>query len=303
MWMEQVVLGWLALELTDSPWLVALIGFFRSIPLLFISIAGALVTDRFLRRHLVVVLQGLTAAGSLVLLYFHLQGGLTYPVLAGVALANGIWWSFDWPTRRTLLPDLVGKERVVEAMLLENVMQGFTRLAGPLVAGGVLGVFGTGGALYAMSAMGLAAFVCLWGIKTDSRAPRQPGGLAQALQQVGAGWVYVYRQRRILGVVLITVAMNVWAFPFMNLLPVFARDILYQGPWGLDMLGAAHGLGALLGLVWVHLGRHRFDTGLLFAGGSIFSEFDGIDSSGGSLSVVNDGSIIGLSNGIEATKA
>ena len=271
MWMEQVVLGWLALELTDSPWLVALIGFFRSIPLLFIGVCGSLVTDRFPRRRLVLVLQGLTAAGGLVLLLAHLRGGLSYEILAGVALANGVWWALDWPTRRALLPDLVGKERVVEAMLYENVMQGITRLAGPLLAGGVLGVFGTGGALYAMAAMGVLSFACLWGLKTDSRAPRQPGGLSQALRQVGAGWVYVFRQRRILGVVLITVAMNVWAFPFMNLLPVFARDILQRGPWGLGMLGAAHGMGALLGLAWVHYGRRRFDTGLLFAGGSIFS--------------------------------
>jgi Na+/melibiose symporter-like transporter len=271
MWMEQVVFGWLALELTNSPWLVALIGFFRSIPLLFIGLGSSLVTDRFPRRYIVLILQGLNAIGCIVLLIIYLNGTLAYAHLAAVALANGVWWALDWPTRRALLPDLVGKDRVVEGMLLENVLQGFTRISGPLVAGGVLGILGTGGSLYLLALLAVLAFVTLIGLKTTSQAPQQPKGIKQALRQVGAGWAYVFGHRKILGVVCITIAMNIWAFPFMGLLPVFARDVLHQGPWGLGMLGAANGLGALLGLVWVNICRRRWDTGLLFAGGSILA--------------------------------
>ena len=67
--------------------------------------------------------------------------------------------------------------------------------------------------------------------------------------------------------------MNVWAFPYMNLLPVFARDILGQGPIGLGWLGAAHGIGATAGLLIIHWGRKRLSNEWLFSGGSLLLSF------------------------------
>jgi predicted MFS family arabinose efflux permease len=88
---------------------------------------------------------------------------------------------------------------------------------------------------------------------------------------VREGLKYVRVRPRILGVLLITVFMNVWAFPFITLLPVFARDVLGRGPIGLGLLGAAHGVGAFLGLFVVHWGRRRWSNEALFTGGSILS--------------------------------
>ena len=118
--MEILVFGWLALSLTDSAWWVSLIGFFRFGPLLPLGVFGTAITDHFARRHLVVWLQMSNALciGTLaVLLTFGL---LEYWHLAVVAALNGSGWALDWPTRRALIPDLVGRERVVDAMLLEN---------------------------------------------------------------------------------------------------------------------------------------------------------------------------------------
>lgn len=268
MWMEQVVFGWLALSLTDSAWWVALMGFFRSIPLLFIGPFSAAITDRCQRRALILGMQVAGALGYGLLALLLGFGALRYWHLALVALVNGAGWALDWPTRRALVPDLVGKARVVDAMVLENIIQSLTRISGPLGAGSLLAGIGTLGGLEALAGLGALGALLLAGLKTRARAPAAPGGLRVSWQRMGEGLRYVRRQPRLWGVVLITAIMNAWGFSFQGLLPVFARDVLGQGPMGLGLLGAANGSGTLAGLVAVHWSRRRWSNERLFSGGS-----------------------------------
>ena len=117
--------------------------------------------------------------------------------------------------------------------------------------------------------MGLGSFLLLLGLTSPSRAPSVAGGFGEVVEATRQGWEFVRANRKIWGVFLITVFMNVWAFPYMNLLPVFARDILDQGPVGLGWLGAAHGMGATVGLFIVHLGRKWISNEWLFSAGSL----------------------------------
>ena len=268
MWTEQLVFGWVALDLTNSAWWVALLGFFRSVPLLLIGPFSAAITDRFDRRSLILGAQVCSTAGYGLLALLMWRGQLEYWHLALVALTNGAGWAVDWPTRRAIVPDLVGKGQVVEAMMLENIIQGLTRIMGPLGAGSLLTIIGIQGGLAALAGMGGLGVLLVAGMRTRSKAPVAPGGLGSSWSQMGEGLRYVRSQPRILGVVLITATMNAWAFPFTGLLPVFARDVLGQGPMGLGLLGAAGGCGALLGLVGVNLVRRRCSNEWLYGGGS-----------------------------------
>lgn len=269
MWMEQVALGWIALQMTDSAWWVAFVAFCRSVPLPVVGLLGPVWSERFLRRRLVMVLQCVNLAGALTLLVLHLGGGLQYWHLAAVALANGSAWALDWPTRRALLPDLVGRDRVVDGMVLESLLQALTRLTGPLLAGVSMERLGTGGALGLLVAVSAGAVVLLAGLRTDSRSPSPPKGIAAAWQSLREGLAYVKRQPAILGTLAITVIMNAWAFPFQALLPVIARDVLGQGPLGLGMLGAANGFGGLVGLLLVNWSRERCSKEGIFTAGSL----------------------------------
>ncbi len=269
MWMEMLVTGWLALELTDSAWWVAVIGFFRSIPLLLIGPWGALITDRFPRRYLLVGFQLVGALATLGVWGLMWIGALQYWHLVVFSLLQGCLWSVDWPTRRAIIPDLVGRERVVDAMVLENIIQNMTRIAGPIGGGVALERLGMDGALAVLSALGFISLIALASIQSASQAPTAAVGVQEAIRNTRQGWQFVRNNQRIWGVFLITIFMNVWAFPYMNMLPVFARDILGQGPVGLGWLGAAHGVGASLGLVLVHWGRKRLSNEWSFAGGSL----------------------------------
>jgi MFS family permease len=269
MWMEMLIVGWLGLELTDSAWWVSVLGFYRSVPLLLIGPWGTLVTDRFPRRHLLCVFQGMGAMAALLVLGAFINGTLTYAQLAVFSFFQGVVWALDWPTRRAIIPDLVGRDRVVDALVLENGIQNMTRILGPVSGGVALEFLGVGGGLALLAAMGLGSFLLLLGLTSPSRAPSVAGGFGEVVEATRQGWEFVRANRKIWGVFLITVFMNVWAFPYMNLLPVFARDILDQGPVGLGWLGAAHGMGATVGLFIVHLSRKWISNEWLFSAGSL----------------------------------
>jgi MFS family permease len=270
MWMEMLITGWLALELTDSAWWVAVVGFFRSIPLLFIGPIGSIITDRFQRRHLILSFQALNALIFLALAMLFATGYLLYWHLGLFSLLQGCLWALDWPTRRAIIPDIVGREKVVDAMVLENIVQNTTRIFGPLGAGLVVETLGILSALCVLVVMAIINVIILIGVASPSRAPEAASGISIAIDKTRRGWRFVRAHERIWGVFLITIIMNVWAFPYMSLLPVFARDILSLGPAGLGWLGAAHGIGASFGLILVNWGRRHLSNEWLFTFGSLF---------------------------------
>ena len=269
MWVEQVAFGWLALLMTDSAWWVAMIGFLRSVPLPVVGLLGASISESFQRRHVIMAshIIGVIAIGTATTLYWC--DALSYWHLAIVAFVKGCLWAFEWPARRGMIPDLVGKDRVVDAVVLENGLQSVSRVLGPLVGGWVLAAFGTGGALglLTLTLAGSASIVVF--LRTDSRSPNQPQGLVDSIRRVRGSFRYMVGQPAILSVLIVTAVMNMWCFPYQTLLPVFARDILSQGPMGLGLLGAAGGTGAVVGLAIVNLIRRRMSNELIFVVSSL----------------------------------
>ncbi|MEC8993214.1 MAG: MFS transporter, partial [Candidatus Latescibacterota bacterium] len=271
MWMETLVTGWLALEMTDSAWWVSVVAFCRNIPVPLVGFLGPVWVERFRRRRVIQALQSVNLLAALTLAILYHFGRLEYWHLTMVSLANGAAWALDWPTRRALLPDLVGRDHVVDAMVLENVLQSLTRLSGPLLAGLAMQRLGAGGTLWILCLIGGTGLLVLLGLRTDSHSPEQTAGIRDALARTREGLRYVRGNSAILGTLIITVIMNAWAFPFQALLPVFARDVLGQGPFGLGLLGAANGAGAMVGLLLVNLSRRSFGHPAIFSAGSILA--------------------------------
>ncbi len=129
--MEMIVVGWLVLDMTNSAWLVALIGFCRSAPLLLLGFFAGPIAERFGRRRVIFTAQTINVAlySAITLLVWTQHLALWHLAVASAGL--GAAWAVDWPARRALVPDLVGKARTVDAMLMENFMQGCSRIFGP----------------------------------------------------------------------------------------------------------------------------------------------------------------------------
>ena len=267
MWMEMIVVGWLVLELTDSAWQVALIGFHRSIPLLITGFISSPLANRLGRIRLILIAQGLSLfviAGITLLLW---ADRLAFWHLAVGAALFGICWSLNWTARRALVPDLVGKSRTVEAMLLESFTQNISRVLGPFASGSLIAVLGARGCYVAITVISVTSLLIMLRVKGQGvPTPEKPTASPWTLMVEGLR--YMRHNQPIIGDLIITVIMNFLAFPYMTLLPVFARDVLGQGPVGLGILGAGNGTGAFLGLYLINRLRHHLSRGWIFAIGS-----------------------------------
>ncbi len=269
LYIEMLVLGWLALELTDSAALVGLIGFCRSIPVLFVGGFGGVLADRMGRRSLIIAAQAITLCmyGAVALLL-----GLGRPPalwhLVIIALLLGSAWATDWPTRRALVPDLVGRSRIVDALLLENLGQGIARTIGPFIAGFVIDAFGALGCFLMLSGLAATSLLLLRALSRQPISHTSSPSSASPWAQMRDSVRYVRHNQSILAVALVTIIANMLVFPYMIFLPVFARDVLQQGAVGLGYLGAAVGIGSFSGLYLVHRARHSASPGWIFLVGT-----------------------------------
>ncbi|MBT4138837.1 MAG: MFS transporter, partial [Candidatus Latescibacteria bacterium] len=258
---------WLVLELTDSVWQVGLVGFFRSVPLLITGFVAGPMADRFGRIRLILLSQSLSLIVIGVITVLIWMDAITYWHLVVGAAVFGTSWSFSWTARRALIPDLVGKNRIVDAMLLESFTQNISRVAGPFASGTLIAVLGALGCYVALLIISIVSFLIMLLVHRPVHVP--PIGKETPWQLMTEGVRYVTKNQAIMGDLLITVAMNFLTFPFQTLLPVFARDILHEGPFELGLLGACNGIGAFFGLLIVNKVRHNFSRGWIFAIGSI----------------------------------
>lgn len=269
-YMEMVVIGWLVFDLTNSPWMVSLVSFCRSLPLLLVGFWTGPLIDHFGRRKIIVAAQtaNLCAYGMMVFLLW--TGAAAVWNIALVSLTLGTAWAIDWPARRALLPDIVGKEKVIDSMLLDSFLVGIGRMISPSLAGGLIASFGAAGCYSVMALLSVTALLTL-NTLTHQPIPRtNMRPIARPWTLIGHGVRYVRYNQTILAVLLITLVMNLWVFPYVTLLPVFAREVLQQGPVGLGMLSTGTGIGAFLGLILINLIRRRYSNGWIFIVGSVW---------------------------------
>lgn len=245
-WMDLVTLGWLALELTGSPFMVALAAFVRSAPLMLFGPFGGIVADRLPRGRILVTTQAIGVATALLLAALFATGAGGYTPLVLLEVVFGSLWALDFPARRTALYTLLGAQRVAQAVSLETVSMQLAKMLGPLAAGLCLA---RGGATVCFVLMAVVYAAGL-GVSLDlrGRLGRATGAArVSVVASLRAGLYAAWTRRTLRAVLLATIAMNTLFFTYQHMLPVFARDVLQVGPAALGALLAADGAGALIG--------------------------------------------------------
>ena len=247
-WILQVALGWLMLDLTDSEFWVGLVGFAGGLPILLFSIPAGVAIDRVDRRKLLVGCQAaltVLAAGLALLAAFG--NAAPWQLLVG-AFLNGAGMTISNATRQTIVPGTTPRADLPAAIALMSAGQNATRVVGPSLAGAIIGVAGIAGAFVVQASalsialaltMMLSANVAASGVVSATR-----GGLLD-------GWHYVRARPVPRDLIMLAAIPTLTVFPYIQLLPVFARDILKVGPQGLGLLMAASGVGAVIGSLLV----------------------------------------------------
>ena len=256
-WADVVVVGWLTLELTDSPFWVGIVSAAKMVGYLAAPFMGVLI-DRMDRRMLLMVAAGVNLAAAAAMFLLFISGWLQLWHVISLALLSGLTWAIDNPTRNAFVPDLVGGENLTNAIALNAVALEITAVVGPAVGGLLIPILGMAGAYGLMSGVLLGDVVVLLMMKKDVRH-----GVAHAheppAKSLVSGLKYVWGNQTVLVLMVMAFLLNLLAAPYRYaFLPVFARYILDAGPTGYGMLTAMAGVGALVGGIWVvSLGNYQ----------------------------------------------
>jgi len=274
-WMQQVAMSWLVYRLTDSPFLLGVVGFASQIPTLIFSPIAGVYADRLNRYHLLIATQTLAMVQAFVLAFLTLAGVVQVWQIIGLSLFLGFVYSVDIPVRQSFVIEMLDrKEDLGNAIALNSFLFNGARLVGPSVAGIMIAVTGEGicfllngisyfGIILALAAMRIPKK------EISVRHTRLKEGLSE-------GYRYVRDFVPIRYILLQLALMSFMGMPYAVLLPVYARDILLGGSHTLGFLMGASGLGALTGALFLAsrrtvlgLGRWIALTSAVFGAGII----------------------------------
>jgi MFS family permease len=258
--MQSVAVGWQVYEITKRPLDLGLVGLAQFLPSIFLFLVAGHVADRFDRRRVLVTcyLGSAVCAGSLLVLTL---GGVhnVYPIYAVLVLL-GVIRCFNGPVSRSLLPQIVPEKDFVNAVAWASTIFQCAVVFGPSLGGIVYAGFRGPAAVYALCFIGAcAAALSTTQIKLQSlsRTP-EPVTWKTTL----AGLHYIWREKLILGAISLDL-FGVFLGGSIALLPVFAREILETGPWGLGILRSAPAAGAACMAIFIAhkpLGRRAGST-------------------------------------------
>ena len=244
-WIQQVSLGWLTYALTGSPFLLGFINGLRSVPLLVLGPFGGVAADRMDRKRLMLTTQLSLMTVTAIFATIVFTGNANVWNIAVFTVLTGVAWAFNMPVRQSIVPNLVPRESLMNAMALNSAGFNVTRIVGPSLAGLMIATIGIGGnfTLQAFAYLGVAMMV--WQMHLPPHQPRTDRVSVRSNLTEGARYVWNHptiRPQMILALVPVVIAL-----PYISLMPVFAKDVLHVGPSGFGVLMAAPGLGAVIG--------------------------------------------------------
>ncbi|MHB1297255.1 MAG: MFS transporter [Gemmatimonadaceae bacterium] len=249
-WMQQVAVGWTALELSNDPLLVGLAAAAGTFPILLFSLPGGVVADRSEKLRVVRIAQSLMLVEATALWALAATGHLTIHWLLTLALFGGTLAAFEIPARQSLIVELVNKEDVPAAIGLNSTGFNLARVLGPSISavviakGGVEWAFGLNALSYLAVLIGLAMIR----LPERRKFARHPAGSLAGMKEA---LVYVWRTPPLPMLLLIASVFSLLGIPVLTLLPIVARDVLGVGPQGYGALMACIGLGAVAGALYI----------------------------------------------------
>ncbi len=243
-WMNSVAVGWLVFEKTHSAAWLGVSGFVSGVPLLLFSLVGGVLADRFNRWKLLMLNQMLGMGIALTYALLLTLGLIEVWHILVLSFLFGVTQAINVPTRQAMLPTLVEREDMVNAVALHSVGMNTMRIVGPSLAGVLIATIGAVGC-YWIQAVGY-----VWAMANvfQMRVPLQLhiDRSVSPLRALMDGIRYLFGDQTLLGLMTLVAVPTLFAFPYQQLLPLFAEKILHVGPTGLGLLTSAVGSGALI---------------------------------------------------------
>jgi MFS family permease len=267
-WMQTLAQGWLVLQLTDSVFLLGVVGFAATAPSLMFSLIGGVLADRSDRRRMMMFTQSTMMVLAFVMSFLSWQHWITVHEIIALAFFAGVANAMNAPAYQAIVPELVPPSDLTNAIAMNSAQFNMSRILGPMIAGLALKFTGSAGCFFLNGLSFLALLYAL--TRLDLKTPM--GDSVGIWNPMLNGFRYI-RSRPDLAMLLGLVSMvSLCAIPYINLAPYFVRDIMHMGPEGLGYLMGSSGMGALAGAFLLSRSGDRKRKGLrvLFGVWTIF---------------------------------
>ena len=248
--MQMLIRGWMMYELTQSPFMVTMVTAAMMMPMLFLSLVGGALADRFDRKKITMI-SDVIMLGSFAVLFGVSAAGIMAPwhILA-VSVVNGIAFSMAVSSRQALISGLVHREQMRTAVGLSATTYNSAQIIGPAIGGAMLPLLGATWALGVSTIVVIPAILLYISLKPVEHSSVNDAK-GSIIENVKAGLAYSFQNSTIRFLMLGAMVMILTVGPFQSLMPVFAEDVLGVGAGGLGVLMLAAGFGALAGSISV----------------------------------------------------
>jgi MFS family permease len=243
-WMQNLAQGWLVLQLTNSVFLLGVVGFAASLPTLVFSLVGGVIADRADRRRMMMITQGSMMMLAFLLSFLTWKNWINVEEVIVISFLAGVANAMNAPAYQSIVPELVPKEDLTNAISMNSAQFNIARMVGPMIAGLTLKFTGSAGCFFLNALSFLALLYALMRLRLGAPPGSGSTGFWRPLRQ---GFRYIRSRPDLATLMMLVALVSFCALPYISLAPYFARDILHMGPEGLGYLMGAAGLGALTG--------------------------------------------------------
>jgi len=243
-------LGWLVYRLTNSPFLLGVVGFTGQIPTFLFSPFAGVFADRHNRRNMLVVTQALSLIQASILAFLILTGNIKVWQIVLLSGLLGIVNSFDIPIRQAFTVEMVeNREDLPNAIALNSSMVNAARLIGPSIAGILIAISGEGVCFFLNAISYLPVIWSLLSMKVVKKDVKPQA--SHIFLELKEGVSYAFNSSPIMAILALLALVSLMGVPYQILMPVFAKDIFHGGPYTLGFLVAMSGVGALAGAIYL----------------------------------------------------
>lgn len=254
--MQNVAQSWLVWELTRSPFLLGVVGFFDTLPRLLIGAVGGAIADRFDRRRVLMITQSLSMVQAIVYwLAVYFKVILLWHICV-LTFFLGAVNTINQTARQSLVNSLVPKEELLNAIGLQSSVFNLSKVLGPSAGGVIIALIGVAGCFF-LNALSFVALI--WNLYLMELPPWEERIGKQGLwSEIKEGYAYLRSNRTIFYIVSLSYVLALAGAPYNRFIPMFATNILHVGPTGFGLLMSAPGFGATgAALVLASLGNLR----------------------------------------------
>ena len=254
-WMQQLAQAWLVLEISKSPFMLGLDAFLGDIPIFLFSLVGGVIADRIDRRYVLLGSQYVQMTCAAILTVLIATHSVKVWQILCLSFVVGTAQSFGGPAYSALVPSLVEKEDLSNAIAMNSIQFNLARIIGPVIGGIILKSFGSAWCFGLNALSFVAVIISLYSLKINFNPPRTGESVLTSMKQ---GFSFIRKQGAMESLIILAFLMTGLAIPTITFLPVFAKDVFQRGPETLSLFLACTGLGSISGaLIVAAIGNNK----------------------------------------------